>query len=146
MCPLAHGCTRCTIRIHDPVFHITPLCIRCKPILAGDWAVIGRMKVLGNGVSIYRIETQQLLYACIHSSYLTCLVNTSVKTPVKRRCLHYRACMVTAYTRVVWTFQILSQRTYSVCPDVLVRPSWLLFWEPRAAKSLRHFSFLRGSA
>jgi len=68
-CPLAHACTRSTIGIYDPVFHITPLCIRCKPILARDGivAVIGRMTTLGNRVSIYRIGTQQLLYACIHS-------------------------------------------------------------------------------
>ena len=48
---------------------MTLLCIRCKPILAKDGfvAVIGRMTILGDGVSIYRIETQQLLYACIHS-------------------------------------------------------------------------------
>ena len=43
---------------------------------------------------------------------------------------------------VVWGFQILSQRTYSVWPHVLVRPSWLLFWEPRAAQLFRDFSFL----
>ena len=38
--------------------------------------------------------------------------------------------MLTAYTGVVWDFPILSQRTRSVWPNVLVRPSWLLFWEP----------------
>ena len=67
--------------IYDPVFHITPLCIRFKPISARDGivAVIGKMTILGNGASIYRIETQQLLHACIPSLKLTCLVNTGVK-------------------------------------------------------------------
>ena len=54
--------------------------------------------------------------------------------------------MLTACTGVVWGFQILSQRTYSVWPHVLVRPSWLLFWELRAAKLFSDFSFVGGSA
>ena len=68
-CHLVHASTRSTIGVYDPVFHITPLCIRCNPILARDGivAVIGIVAIVGNGVSIYRIETQQLLYACIHS-------------------------------------------------------------------------------
>ena len=37
------------------------------------------MTILGNGVSTYRIETQQLLYACIYSLNMTCFANTSVK-------------------------------------------------------------------
>ena len=37
------------------------------------------MTILGNGVSIHRIEAQQSLYDCIHSIKLTCLANTGVK-------------------------------------------------------------------
>ena len=61
--------TRSTIGTYDPGFHIAPLFIRLKSILARDGlvAVIGRMAGSGNRVSIYRIETQQLLHDCIHS-------------------------------------------------------------------------------
>ena len=54
--------------------------------------------------------------------------------------------MLPAYAGVEWSFQILSQCTYSVWPHVLVHPSWLLFWEPRAAKLFRDFSFVGRSA
>ena len=68
------------------------------------------------------------------------------EAPVERRCLHFRACMLTAYNGVVWGFQLLYQRTFSVWPHVLVRTSWLLFWEPRAAKLFRASSFVGRSA
>ena len=52
--------TRPTIGIYDPVFHVAPLFIRLKSILARDGlvAVMGRMAVLGNRVSIYRIDCE----------------------------------------------------------------------------------------
>ena len=61
--------TRSKIGISDPVFHILLLFILPKSILARDGlvAVMGTMTDLGNKVSIYPMETWQLLYACVQS-------------------------------------------------------------------------------
>ena len=84
---------------------------------------------------------------CVHPLLITDVFSKhGCETPGQRRCSHFRACMLTACAGVVWGFQILSQRTYSVWPHVLVRPSWLLFWEPRAAKLFSDLSFVGGSA
>ena len=92
---------------------------------------------------IYLVDTAAVI--CVHPRLVTDVFSKhGCDTPVQRRYLHFRACMLTAYARVVWGFQIFSQRTYSVWPHVLVRPSWLLFWEPRAAKLFRDFSFVAG--
>ena len=97
------------------------------------------------GVDLSDRDTAAVI--CVHPLLITDVLSKhGCETPVQPRCLHFRACMQAAYTGVVWGFQRLSQRTYFVWPHVLVRPSWLLCWEPRAAKLFSDFCFVGGAA